>query len=277
VDAQGALALLMGIGLGWLFLRRQRQLTDPFLDLDLFKSKAFSLAVGINALTLFFMFGVWILMAQSFQLVHGLSPLQAGLWSLPSAIAFAVASPFNAMLIARFGQVNVLFYSLLVSAAGLAGMAAAPSLIPFVAGGVVMALGMTPVFGITVGIVVGTAPVEKSGVASALSETGAELGGASGIAILGSLLTVIYRLRMAEADLSQLPAADAAAMRLSLASATDIAARLPEAGRALDAARNAFMGGFALAAGLAALAILALAFAARRVFSGIKISEAGGH
>jgi MFS transporter, DHA2 family, multidrug resistance protein len=277
LDMQAGLVFAAGVLLGWLFLRRQRQLADPFLDLDLFKSKPFSLAVSINALTLFFMFGVWILMAQSFQLVHGLSPLHAGLWSLPSAVAFAAASPFNAFLIARMGQVNVLFYSLLVAAAGLAGMALAPSLISFVAAGVVMSLGMTPVFGITVGIVVGTAPVEKSGVASALSETGAELGGASGIAILGSLLTVIYRLRMAEADLSGLPDAEALAMRGTLAAATDVAARFPEASAALDAARAAFLQGFGLVAGGAALAMLALAFAARRVFSGIKDSAAVGH
>jgi MFS transporter, DHA2 family, multidrug resistance protein len=271
--------ILLGAAILWVFLRRQRRLADPFLDLDLFKSRAFSLAVAINALTLFFMFGVWILMAQAFQLVHSLSPLQAGLWSLPSAIAFAAASPFNALLIARFGQVTVLTCGLLVSAIGLAAMGLAPDLVSLVAGGVVMALGMTPVFGITVGIVVGTAPPEKSGVASALSETGAELGGATGIAILGSLMTVIYRNHMADpqgaALLAALPAELAREAGLSLTGALKAA----EAGNiALAAhARDGFSDGFSWIALIAAAALALVALFAWRVFAGIRIEPAAGH
>lgn len=274
-----AMAMLAAFCAGFVFLRRQRRLTDPFLDLDLFKSKPFALAVAINTLTLLFMFGVWILMAQAFQLVHGLSPLQAGLWSLPSALAFALASPFNAWLLSRLGQVNVLSGGLAVAAAGVAGMALAPTLALFVAAGVLMSLGMTPVFGITVSIIVGTAPPEKSGVASALAETGAELGGATGIAVLGSILTVIYRQRMAAADLSALPADIAATIRRSLTGAVDAAQSLPggAAEQALSLARAAFMEGFTMIALASAAAMLVLAFQARRVFAGMTPPPPAGH
>jgi DHA2 family multidrug resistance protein-like MFS transporter len=276
IDMQALLALVSGVAVAALFLRRQKRLADPFLDLDLFKSAPFSLAVAINTLTLFFMFGVWILMAQAFQLVFALSPLQAGLWSLPSAIAFAAMSPFNALLVSRFGQVNVLTAGLVIAALGVAGMAMAPSLVLFVAGGVVMALGMTPVFGITVSIVVGTAPPEKSGVASALSETGAELGGATGIAVLGSILTVLYRSAMAGVDVSALPPEAAEAARRTLPGAVEHLAA-PGLEVALAAARAGFMNGFTFIALGSAFAMLVLAFIARRVFAGITLNPDPAH
>jgi DHA2 family multidrug resistance protein-like MFS transporter len=266
---------LAGLAAGGLmlaaFLRRQRRLEDPFLDLDLFKSTAFSLAVAINALTLFFMFGVWILVAQAFQMVHGLSPLQAGLWSLPSAVAFAAASPFIASLVGRFGRVQVLVWGLVVSGIGLAAMGLAPDLVSFVAAGVVMSLGMTPVFGVTVSIVVGSAPPEKSGVASALSETGAELGAATGIALLGSMMTVIYRAHMAA------PQGAGLLEGLSPDLARDAGLSLPGALKAagednialVDYARVGFENGFTVIALLAGAAMCAIALAAWRVFSGL--------
>lgn len=274
----GALvAIGAGLALGWTFVRRQGRLADPLVDLGLFSSPVFSLSLGINGLAIFFMFGAFVFQAQYLQLVAGLSPLEAGLWSLPGAVAFTLASPFTAALVARFTAARVMAAGLLVAMAGFAVLALAESLGAVVAGGVVLSLGFTPVVTLTTGFVVGAAPVEKAGVASALSETAAELGGAMGIAVLGSLLTVVYRTRMAAADLAALPSEAAEAARATLAGAAEAAALLPpgEGDALLAPARAAFLDAFHLTATLGAVALAALAALTLRVLTNAPSADAG--
>ena len=85
-------AIVVGLAIGWLFVRRQRRLADPMIDLRLFRAPAFSVALGAYMLSCFVMFGLFLYEAQYLQMVLGLSPLQAGLWSVPSAGAFIVGS-----------------------------------------------------------------------------------------------------------------------------------------------------------------------------------------
>ena len=255
------LIMFLGVGLGVAFVGRQRRRADPFVDIRLFRNSAFAAAFAINIFGFFFMFGSFVMLAQYFQLVEGLSPLEAGLWNLPSALAFTVASFMNAHLASRMRPAFLLASGLAVSSFGFAIMAIAASFHAIVFATVVFSLGFTQVIALTTGLIVGAAPPEKAGAASALSETSAELGGALGVALLGSLVAVVYRSRMINAVPDGLAAEAAAGARASLGGAVEAAGQLngPASEMLLAAARAAFSSGFHLVAGLTALMLLALA------------------
>jgi DHA2 family multidrug resistance protein-like MFS transporter len=134
-----------------------------------------------------------------------------------------------------------------------------------VIGSVIISLGLAPVFGLTTELIVGSAPPEQAGAASGISETGAELGGALGIAIMGSVGVAIYRGRLADQLPPGVPAEAAEAARDTLGSAVEVATRLPDqlGAAVLDTAREAFVAGMQLTSVIAAaigvgLAVLAL-------------------
>ncbi len=108
--------MVAGIAVAIAFLRRQATLADPLIDLKLFQSLSFNAALGINMLGIFFMFGAFIFMAQYFQLVAGLTPLEAGLWSVPSALVFTAVSFMTPMLVSRMRPAYLLAGGMLVSA-----------------------------------------------------------------------------------------------------------------------------------------------------------------
>jgi DHA2 family multidrug resistance protein-like MFS transporter len=130
---------------------------------------------------------------------------------------------------------------------------------------VIISLGLAPVFGLTTELIVGSAPPEQAGAASGISETGAELGGALGIAIMGSVGVAVYRGELADRLPAAVPPEAAEAARDTLGSAAEVAAQLPaELGAAvLAAAREAFVVGMQLSSAIAAgigvvLSVLAL-------------------
>jgi MFS transporter, DHA2 family, multidrug resistance protein len=130
---------------------------------------------------------------------------------------------------------------------------------------VITSLGLAAVFGLTTELIVGSAPPEQAGAASGISETGSELGGALGIAIMGSIGIAIYRSELTDRLPPGIPAEAAEAVRDTLGSAAAVAAQLPdELGAAvLQAAREAFVAGMRLSSAIAAgiglaLAVLAL-------------------
>jgi DHA2 family multidrug resistance protein-like MFS transporter len=134
-----------------------------------------------------------------------------------------------------------------------------------VAGSVIISLGLAPVFGLTTELIVGAAPPEQAGAASGISETASELGGALGIAVMGSIGVAVYRSQLTDHLPPQVPADVAEAARDTLGSAATVAAELPGAlGQAvLQAAQEAFVAGMRLSSMLAAgiglaLAVLAL-------------------
>ncbi len=251
----------IGLALGYAFFRRQARLDDPVLDLRLFRSPVFSLSLAINCLGIFFMFGAFVFVAQYFQLVAGLTPMQAGIWSLPSAIAFTVVSMLTPKLVELTSEAKLVAYGLLLSLAGFICLIFAWDLITVVLSSIVFSIGFTPVVTLTTGFIVGSAPPERAGIASAVSETGAELGGALGIACLGSLLTLVYRSRMEQFETAGLPADVVAAARSTLAGALQASADLApdQAASMVRAARAAFLEGFQVTAitGAVALAVLA--------------------
>ena len=90
------LPIAAGLAVGLAFVRRQARLADPLIDLKLFRDKAFSTALTTNVLGFFATFGMFLFMAQYLQLVLGLSPLEAGLWSLPSSLGFVAGAMLTA-------------------------------------------------------------------------------------------------------------------------------------------------------------------------------------
>jgi DHA2 family multidrug resistance protein-like MFS transporter len=191
-----ATAVTLGVVFEVLFVRRQMNLVDPLLDLRLFRRPALTAALAIYVLDFFVGFGILVLVAQYLQLILGLTPLQAGLWSTPAGLGFVAGSLLTSPALRLMPPAHVLALGLTLGAGGLAVMAAAAdahSLAGFVLGNVLFSIGMAPGTAIIADLVVSAAPPERSGAASALSETASELGGALGIALLGSLATFIYR------------------------------------------------------------------------------------
>jgi MFS transporter, DHA2 family, multidrug resistance protein len=184
------LSILAGLAVGVVFVRRQRRLADPLLDLRLFRSPAFSAALAANTLDFFVAFAAFLFIAQYLQLVVGLSPLQAGLWMLPSSAGFIVGSLLTPLLVRRARPAYVMAAGMALAAVGFALLTRldpAGGLAVLVAGSVVFSLGSAPMTTLATDLMVGTAPPERSGAASGISETSSELGGALGIAVLGSI------------------------------------------------------------------------------------------
>jgi MFS transporter, DHA2 family, multidrug resistance protein len=272
-DATPLLSILLGLGIGALFVRRQQTLADPLIDLRLFRSRIFSGSLAANALSLAIAFGIFLFIAQYLQLVLGYSPLEAGLWTVPSAGGFIAGSMLAPALVRVVRPAVVVAGGLLLTAAGLvllAQVGAESSVALVVVSSVVIALGVAPPVTLATDLVVSCVPPERAGVASGISETGAELGGALGIAVLGSIGVAVYRNQITDAVPDGVPPEASESATDTLGGATEAVARLPnELGATLlDAAQDAFTRGLQTAAvvGVAvavATAILA-AFLLRR-------------
>jgi DHA2 family multidrug resistance protein-like MFS transporter len=260
-DSIGPMAA--GVALAALFMRRQATLEDPLIDLALFRSRSLNMALCINILGVFFMFGSFILLGQYYQLVAGLTPLDAGLWSTPSAMIFTVGSFATPALARRIKPVNLLAGGLVIAGVGFVGLALASGFYGVLLSSLLLA-GFTPVIALTTEIIVTSAPPERAGAASALSETANELGGALGIGVLGSLSTLIYRAKMAGV-VAGLPPDIARVAGATLGGAADAVKFLPaeQAERTLSAARDAFGAGFQASAWLGAVGLLGAALATK--------------
>ncbi len=258
------LTVVAGLAVGLAFVHRQGTLAHPLMDLRLFRQPAFSASLSTYLLATFVAFGVYIFMAQYFQLVLGLSPLEAGLWTLPWAASFIVGSNLTPMIVRRYSPESVMVGGLVLAAIGfgmITQVAESFGLAVLVAGSVVYSLGLAPVFTLTNDFIIGNAPPERAGAAAALSETSSELGGALGIAILGSIGTAVYRGQVAVNLPAGTPpeAAEAARGTLggALAAAEQIAGQA--GGELLATAREAFTQALVVTAALCAIVMLGTA------------------
>jgi DHA2 family multidrug resistance protein-like MFS transporter len=189
-----------------------------------------------------------------------LSPLEAGLWSVPSAIAFTLSSMLTSRLATLIGRINLMVAGMGVAACGFVLLSLSSSLLSVVLASIVFSVGFTPVVTLTTDFIVAAAPPERAGSASSLSETSSELGGALGIALLGSLGAAIYRSRMTDAVLDGLPQAAADAARATLGGAVAAGSMAGDSGRALlAAAQDAFWLSFQISALIAAFGMIAAA------------------
>jgi MFS transporter, DHA2 family, multidrug resistance protein len=266
-------AILAGLVIGAAFVRRQTRLDDPLIDLGLFRVRAFSASLAVYTLGILVVFGAFLFIFQYLQLVAGLSPLVAGLWTLPAFGAFIVGAMLAPALVKRVRPAYVMAGGLAIGAAGFALLTqvqADSSLALIVTADVIFSLGLAPLFTLTNDLIIGTAPPERAGAASAISETGAELGGALSIAFLGTLGTAVYRNELAESIPSGVPPEQAQTAEDTLGGAVAVAEELPAtiASELLDAAHEAFTLGLQVAAATSvvvasATAVIAVVFLRR--------------
>jgi DHA2 family multidrug resistance protein-like MFS transporter len=264
-----ALSIVAGAAIGVAFVRRQRKLADPLIDLRLFRAPAFSASLAAYTLATFVAFGVFLFIAQYLQLVLGMGPLEAGLWTVPFAAAFIAGSMLTPVIVRRVPPAYVMSGGLALAIVGFAMLSqidrsAGPALL--VGAYVVYSLGLAPVFTLATDLIVGSAPPEQAGAAAAISEAGSELGGALGIAILGSIGTAVYRGVMVDAVPAGVPH-EAEPARNTLGGALATAGQLPPPLDAvlLDTARDAFAQAFHVTAFISAAILLATLAAALRL------------
>jgi DHA2 family multidrug resistance protein-like MFS transporter len=269
-----AVSVVAGLAAAAVFVRRQRRLADPLLDLRLFRATAFTAALTTNLVSFFAGFGALLFIAQYLQLVLGLSPLAAGLWMLPAAAGTILGSMLTPVLARRIRPAVVMAGGLALAAAGLAlftQLGSASGLGILVTGSVVFSLALAPVDTLATDLAVGAAPPERAGAASALTETAAEFGGALGIAILGVIGTASYRGQLTGARLAGIRLAGlrpagvrpgtVAAARETLGGAVAAAGKLsgPSGRMLLEVARQAFVHGLHAAFAVSAAAVLGTA------------------
>lgn len=291
VDVPGALLSIVGVGalvyaiieapeVGWaaretlaglavavaglgLFVWRELTARHPMLDLALFRDRRFGVATAGIGLTYFTLFGSFFLTAQFLQLVLGLSPFEAGLVQMPVSLTMLVVAPQVPRFVDRYGPRAVIATGLLLVAMGMAVVTRFDEGTPAVVAAVAFvptAVGIGATGAPLTALMMAAVPPARAGMGSAMNNASREVGGALGVAILGTVLSARYGAALAPA-LAGLPADGAAAADGGLAGALDVARDLPAAAgaRLADAARAAFVDGFTTAAGAAAVLGVAVA------------------
>ncbi|MER6103315.1 MFS transporter [Streptomyces sp. NPDC001832] len=258
------LPLLAGVVIGVVFVQRQRKLASPLLDLRLFRNRTLSSALGVALLCSATMGGVTLLVSLYLQQVAGLSPLEAGLWLVPSFALAIVGNLAAPNLARRIRPAYALAIGLLVTAVGLLLITQVDDkggIALVVTGYAIAFAGTSPMGVLSTELVVGSAPPEKTGSAAAMSETNGEFGIAMGVAVLGSVGAAVYGGRMDDNMPAGVPAGTADTARDSLSGASQAAADLPGAvgEDLLSVAREAFTRGLHIVAVSAAVAMVAFA------------------
>ena len=219
LTAVAVAALVGGLAAGWLFVRRQRTLETPLIDVELFSRPAFTWAIAATVLAIFALAGLLYFFSQYLQLVRGYSTLRAGLTEVPASLASIVVVAVVAAVVRRLGNGRALGSGLLMAAVGLVVVALGESyggIVVICVGLLIIGAGIGLAFTVSTGAVLGAVPADRAGAASAISETGLELGLALGIAVLGTIQDVGYRLLLGQAP-SGLPGRVADAAEQSLA------------------------------------------------------------
>jgi DHA2 family multidrug resistance protein-like MFS transporter len=253
VAPEPVLAIVAGLVVGVLFVLRQRQRPGSLIDLELFRRRAFSGSIAMNVLAMFAIVGFAIFLTQYLQSVLGMSPLRAALWSLVPSLGTGAAAPAAAAIARKVNRAYVISGGFLIAAVGfvvLTQVQADSTLWVAMIGASLYASGLVAVMALVTGVVLGEAPPERAGSASALLESGTELGGALGIAILGSIGFAVYHRDVADNMPAGLPAEAASTAGETIAGARAVAEQIPgPVGQAvLTAARDAFTAGLNAAA-----------------------------
>ena len=248
------------------FIAWERRTAHPMIDVRIFTHRGFSAASGALALTFFALFGSLFVLTQYLQLVRGYSTLSAGVRALPFALAMGAVSPVSGLLAARVGPRTVLPAGLLLMGGGLwwLGAVSASTGYPHLAVAITaMGAGMGLVMAPASESIMATLPQQQAGAGSAVNDTVREVGGALGVAVIGSLVAAGYHAHLHPTGL---PGAAANAARSSIAAADRIAAtagphRAAIAASAHQAFATAMSHGLWVAAIVAVLGALAAAAA----------------
>ncbi len=261
------------------FVRWELRSDNPLMDLRVFRSRAFSAAAGAVTVIFFSLFGSLFVLTQYLQLVHGYSPLAAGVRALPFAGAMVVVAPVSTLAAKRLGSKVVIAAGLLLLATGLYGLSSVGvdtpygSVALFVA---IMGAGMGLVMAPASTTIMGSVPAAQAGVASAINDTIREVGGALGVAVVGSLASAVYAHQLGpELAAHHAPAALTHVATGSVAAADVVGHQLGGATGAqlVDAAHQAFVNGMATGMRVAAAVALVGAVGA---FVALPRRRAGG-
>ncbi len=248
------------------FLAFEHHISHPMLNLELFKRRRFSIAITSDGLLAFGLYGALFVITQLLQFQLGYTPLQAGIRVLPAAGAIALVAPLSTLLLRKIGPKLTVSAGSLVVAAGLwqiSQATAGSTFLDVLPGMVMLGLGAGLVIPSATGAVMGSLPAAHTGIGSATNSSFMQVGGALGVAVIGSLLSTRYEHRLTAALASRhLPHAISEALIRSLGGALEVARQVGgAAGRMLaTAAREAFMSGLGL--GMVAAACVAAAGAA---------------
>lgn len=250
---------LVGVLLVFGFVLWERRCDHPLLDVSLFGNMRFSAASASIAAAFFALFGFIFLITQFLQLVQGYSPLEAGLRTLPFAIATGVTSPIAIVLMHRWGSKVVVSAGLAVMATGFVLASLVDVDTPYVgltlASMVTIAVGLGLTTGPATESIMGALPANKAGVGSAVNDTTRELGGTLGVAVVGSVFASFYGAALADRlATSAVPTEAAAAAQESMGAALTVAASLPAPlGQAVvTAAQESFISGLSAGSLIAA-------------------------
>ncbi|HMA45851.1 MAG TPA: DHA2 family efflux MFS transporter permease subunit [Frankiaceae bacterium] len=236
--------LLGGIAVLAVFVATQARSDHPVLDVTLFRNPAFSAASAAITLVFFALFGATFYLTFYLQFIREYSPLSAGVRLLPVALALAFFAPRSARMVRRFGAKAVCTTGLLLVTAaflcyqlvGVGGSIWKLEALLFLQG-----MGMANVMAPATESIMSTLPRERAGAGSAVNNTVRQVGGALGVAVLGSLLSSSYRAAV-EPALSPLPPGLRTTAGESIGATKAVAAQLGEQGRALlDPAKDAFV------------------------------------
>ncbi|MEV0083198.1 MFS transporter [Saccharopolyspora sp. NPDC050642] len=258
------IAIAGGLVLGHAFIRRQRRLTHPMLDLGLLADRAFAAPLIAVTLTVFTNAGTTFVLAQHLQGVLALPPLEAAFWLLPSTVAGIALSACSATFARRFRPSVLLTTGLVIAATGTGVLTQADgpaALAVLVTGTIVLRVGVVPVMISSTDAIVGAAPPERAGSATALQETCGELGLALGVTVLGSICTAVYRAGLSGAIPGSVAPEAAEAARGGIGAAVELAARSPgeQGAELLDQARQAWTDALHVSTAIGAVILAAAA------------------
>ncbi len=239
------------------FVAWELKAKEPMLDLRFFRNPRFAAATTAITLVFFAMFGSYFLFTQYLQFVHGYDPLSAGIRILPWALAYLVSATQSAKLVERFGQRVVVASGLTIAGLGIALLAITSSVTAsywwFALAVVVQALGMGITTAPSTGAIMRSLPLHKAGVGSAVNDTTRELGGALGVAVMGSLVASHFRSSM-EGAVSGLPEKATHSLADALQSAA--AAGGAKGGAIVHAAQTSFVDAFTSTLWVAAVVVV---------------------
>ncbi|MCU1461152.1 MAG: drug resistance transporter, EmrB/QacA subfamily [Acidimicrobiales bacterium] len=227
------------------FAAWELRVEHPMLDLRFFKRRGFSGGAIAISMVFFGMFGMFFLLTQYLQLVRGYNPLQTGIRTLPFAATMMIAAPSSARVAERIGTKATVTLGLIVAGTGQFIMSRNGVDTPYLLlalSFVVLATGMGLTMAPSTAAIMSSLPLAKSGVGSAMNDTTRELGGALGVAVLGSLVASRYAHAL-DRSIAALPASAKATARSSLGGAIGVAhgiGGLPSVPQLADAARHAF-------------------------------------
>ena len=261
--------VVLGFGIGIVtiaaFIMWEKHTDHPMLDMRFFKNPRFTAANTAVTLTFFAMFGSLFLMTQYWQFVHGYSPLEAGVRLIPYAFGMMIIAPLSSRLVERVGSKHVITFGLFIVTASLIALSFLQrdtpywmAIIPFctMSGGI--GFTMPP----ATESIMGSLPRDKAGVGSAVNDTTRQMGGAVGVALIGSVVSSIYSSHVSSAAVRfGVKGAALSEARSSLGGGLKVAGSLTDnAGEFANAVKTAFVTGLSSGLRMASVFVIFAGF-----------------